>query len=290
MNSRAEGENVIKLDKSGRIKSINKATANLLGFKCKECRGKTLPELFSAQTCSTEDLQESEQKRKLERVKHEFLSMAAHDLRTFVHKISFATEIILSKNIEPDKQEELLQLLHRTSEGMIELINDLLDLTKIESGQVSLQKETVDLAPYLEELHISNLILAEKQEVSLEYDLAPDLPEVELDKKRIAQVMNNLISNAIKFSEPEQTVRVQARGLPTGIEISVSDKGPGIQKEDQAQLFKAFWQIGVGGHQKPSGTGLGLAICKKIVEMHEGEIGVDSEVGVGSRFFFRIPL
>jgi signal transduction histidine kinase len=134
-----------------------------------------------------------------------------------------------------------------------------------------------------------NRLLAERKKISLVIQGAESLPAITFDRERIRQVLNNLLSNAIKFSPPQTVVTLEARAVALGVEFSVTDQGPGIRPEDQVKLFGAFQRLSTKPTAGESSTGLGLSICKKIVELHGGTIGVDSEVGQGSRFSFILP-
>jgi signal transduction histidine kinase len=190
-------------------------------------------------------------------------------------------------------QEERLEIstmICNLSQGMMNLLNDLLDITTIESGKIDLQPTPVAMRPYLRETEYYHRLLAERKKIRLITEVADNLPVAVFDQQRIRQVLNNLLSNAIKFSPMYTVVQLQVSATPAGIEFSVLDHGQGIRAEELSRLFGAFQRTSA----KPTGgepsTGLGLSICKKIVELHGGHIGVESEVGQGSRFFFVLPL
>ncbi len=219
----------------------------------------------------------------------EFIGMAVHDLRTPLHKITLACEVLDSENISAERRKSFIQMIRRASAGMGDLINDLLDLTKIESGKITLKKEKLAVAEYLANICQENKLLAQEKDINFHWSLAQGLGSIELDPKRIGQVLNNLLSNAFKFSAPHTEVIVDAKTFEGGIEVSVIDHGPGIATEEIPKLFDAFVQSKnrpTGGEQS---TGLGLAISKKIIELHGGLIGVNSKEGAGSTFYFTIP-
>ncbi len=224
-------------------------------------------------------------------LKNEFLGMAAHDLRSPIGNIESLADLLLENDAEIGRDErlELITLIRHLSQGMMKLLNDLLDITAIESGKINLQRKPVSVPHYLMEVVHYNRLLAERKKISLVSKVAENLPMIPFDPERIRQVLNNLLSNAIKFSPMHTVVTLEAYSVPTGIEFSVTDQGQGIRPEDRSKLFDAFRR----GRTKPTAgepsTGLGLSICKKIVELHGGTIGVESEVGRGSRFFFTLP-
>jgi signal transduction histidine kinase len=225
-------------------------------------------------------------------LKNEVLGMAAHDLRSPIGNIRNLAELILDDAGEMGQEErtEIASMICNLSQGMMNLLNDLLDITTIESGKIDLQPTPVAMRPYLRETEHYHRRLAERKKIHLITEVADNLPLAVFDQQRIRQVLNNLLSNAIKFSPTHTVVRLHVGPAPDGIEFSVIDHGQGIPSEELSRLFGAFQRTSA----KPTGgepsTGLGLSICKKIVELHGGRIGVESAVGRGSRFFFVLPL
>jgi signal transduction histidine kinase len=224
-------------------------------------------------------------------LKNEFLGMAAHDLRSPISSIESLTDVLLESDAEigSDERVELITMIRQLSSGMMKLLNDLLDIAAIESGKIDLQLQSVSIPQYLTEVTSHNRLLAERKKISLVIQVAERVPAITFDRERIRQVLNNLLSNAIKFSPSQTVVALEARAVRMGVEFSVTDQGPGIRPEDQVKLFGAFQRLGTKPTAGESSTGLGLSICKKIVELHGGTIGVDSEVGRGSRFSFTLP-
>jgi signal transduction histidine kinase len=225
-------------------------------------------------------------------LKNEFLGMAAHDLRSPISNIESLADLLLESEAEirSDERLELITMIRQLSQGMMKLLNDLLDIAAIESGKIALQLTPVSIPYYLMEVANYNRLLAERKKISLVTDVAETLPVTAFDQDRIRQVLNNLLSNAIKFSPTHTVVTLEAYRMAAGVEFSVTDQGPGIQPEDQGKLFGAFQRVGPQPTAGESSTGLGLSICKKIVELHGGTIGVESTVGRGSRFYFTLPL
>jgi signal transduction histidine kinase len=224
-------------------------------------------------------------------LKNEFLGMAAHDLRSPIGNIRNLAELILDQDgeIGQDERVEVVTMIRNLSQGMMNLLNDLLDITTIESGKIDLQPTPVAMRPYLREIEHYHRLLAEHKKIQLIIEVADNLSMAVFDKERIRQVLNNLLSNAIKFSPMHTVVRLRVHPTPLGIEFSVIDQGQGIRSEEQSKLFGAFQRTSTKPTAGEHSTGLGLSICKKIVELHGGSIGVESEVGRGSRFFFILP-
>jgi signal transduction histidine kinase len=225
-------------------------------------------------------------------LKNEFLGMAAHDLRSPIGNVQSLAELILDHDVDMEQAEriEVVTMIRNLSQGMMNLLNDLLDITTIESGKIDLRPTPVAIRPYLREIEHYHRLLAERKKIHLITEVADNIPMAVFDKERIRQVLNNLLSNAIKFSPMHTVVRLRVHPTPAGIEVSVTDQGQGIRVEEQSKLFGAFQRTSTKPTAGEHSTGLGLSICKKIVELHGGSIGVESEVGRGSRFFFVLPL
>jgi signal transduction histidine kinase len=174
-----------------------------------------------------------------------------------------------------------------TCERLIRLINDILDLNKIEAGQVRLNLEPTDLAAVAQSSIESLNPLAEQSKTSLKLDKAEPLPQTEIDKDRMTQVLTNLISNAIKFSPPEGEVRVEISAEDGWVQCSVADQGCGIPEDEIGRVFGKFQQL--SNSRRKGGSGLGLAISHALISEHGGRIWVESKVNEGSRFTFRLP-
>jgi signal transduction histidine kinase len=228
----------------------------------------------------------------MNRLKNEFLGMAAHDLRSPIGNIQSLAELLLESDAKMDRQEhiELVTMIRNMSRSMMTLLNDLLDIAAIESGKIELRLTPVSIVPYLAEIVSYHRLLAEHKKIRLVTKITKGLPTVFFDKERIQQVLNNLLSNAIKFSPPHTVVTLEAYPMGAGIELAVMDQGQGIRPEELHKLFGAFQRLSTKPTAGERSTGLGLSICKKIVELHGGTIGVESEVGHGSRFYFILPI
>jgi len=228
----------------------------------------------------------------LNRQKDEFLGIAAHDLRSpLASIIGLMGMMIDSPPIREDPDlHEMFRMARGMGEGMIDLLNNYLDVTKIARGKLHTQPEWVNVADFIHEAVRFNRLQAEKRSIRLTARIEGELPLTTYDPGCLRQVFNNLVGNAIKFSAPETTIALEAAGKGDALEAAVRDQGPGIPEGEADRLFDLF----ATGENRVScevrGHGLGLAICKKIVEAHGGVIGVESEAGRGSRFYFTIPL
>jgi signal transduction histidine kinase len=220
-----------------------------------------------------------------------FLGTAAHDLRTPITIIRGYTDLLLDPRTSGESAREFVELIRDTAQEMLDLLNSLLDITAIQSGKVMLQPDIVDVYAFIGRVVKLNRRMGEQKSIALLTNVADGLPHFMFDRSRIEQVMNNLISNAFKFSHSETRVIVGARLVNDGeyLEFDVVDEGQGIPPDELDKLFTAFQKVS----PKPTGsersTGLGLSICKRLVELHYGVIGVESAVGAGSRFWFRLP-
>ncbi len=223
--------------------------------------------------------------------KSEFLANMSHELRTPLNAILGYTELILD-NIYgevPEKIREVLERLDKNGRHLLSLINDVLDLSKIEAGQLVLSLDEYSMADVIQTVITSVEALAAEKNLKLNVTVPADLKIGRGDQQRIAQVLLNLVGNAIKFTERGE-VKVEVGVSNETFLISVIDTGPGILAADQKKIFKEFQQADGSSTRKKGGTGLGLSIAKRIVEMHGGQIWVESIPGKGSNFRFTLPL
>ena len=237
-------------------------------------------------------LQDMTPLEEVERQRNEFLAMVSHELRTPLTTIIGCTSVVL-RSTDPLHISELLQYFRMIDEqsGLLrDLVNNLLDMTRIEAGALSVTPKPIDLDTLVEEAKTAFLRRGPRNTV--EVDLDPDLPLIEADGRRIAQVLNNLFSNASKYSPETSTIRVTASPDDLHLAVSVTDEGRGIPPEQLDRLFRKFSRLDDnGGQRKVAGEGLGLAICKGIVEAHGGRIWAESEgEGWGTRITFTIPV
>ena len=227
----------------------------------------------------------------LNELKNEFLGIAAHDLRNPIGNIYSYTDMLLEDIRAKLDEEHLLYLgsIRSLSETMLAMLDDLLDLSAIESGKLNLNRESCDVAALLQSTRDLHRRAASEKEIELRLEVTPGIPPLPLDGLKMQQAIGNLISNAIKFSLPGSSVRISARQDDEGVEIAVADQGQGIPKEEQAQLFEPFHKTSVKGTAGEKSTGLGLSIVKKIVCGHGGRVGVESEPGEGTTFTIALP-
>jgi signal transduction histidine kinase len=225
------------------------------------------------------------------RHKSEFLANMSHELRTPLNAIIGFSQVMKQRLFGEinEKQEEYLDDILSSGNHLLDLINDVLDLSKVEAGQVELEVAPFSLSEALERGVVMVRERAAKNGVQVGLELAPDVDEVRADERRIRQVVFNLLSNAVKFTPAGGNVVVATEQGDGEVLVSVADTGPGIAPEDQGRIFEEFQQTEVGVRQR-EGTGLGLALSKRLVELHGGRIWVESEPGKGSRFAFTLPI
>jgi PAS domain S-box-containing protein len=232
------------------------------------------------------------ERRKVDRMKNEFVSTVSHELRTPVTSIRGSLGLLAGGVVGklPAKARQLVKIANDNSERLINLINDILDIEKMESGNMRFSFRSCSLSAILDSALVSNQGYG--AEFGVRFHLKRTIPNVEVwaDPDRIAQVMSNLLSNAAKFSGPGSIVDVGATRLGDSIRISVTDRGPGVPEEFHDKIFGKFSQADASDKRRIGGSGLGLSIAKLIVEQHAGAIGFDSIAGKGTTFFFDLPM
>jgi signal transduction histidine kinase len=243
---------------------------------------------------SEEQIKTIEKLQEVDRLKSEFLTSMSHELRTPLNSIiGFADVIIQGIDGEvSDLAFNDVNLIYNSGQHLLALINDILDINKIEAGMLELVPEPLDVRTVVGDVLAATSSLLKDKPVELIVNIANDLPEVHADKLRLNQILLNLVSNAIKFTKKGEIV-IEAEVFednPHQMFICVIDEGIGIPKDKFGTIFNRFSQADSSTTREYGGTGLGLPICKQLAEMHGGTIGVESEVGVGSKFFFTIPL
>lgn len=254
----------------------------------------------------TKELEQAyEALKKLDRIKTDFLSTVSHELRTPLTSILGFSNMIqsrLEKSIVPliteedakeakamDKIQRNVGIIITESERLTSLINDVLDIAKLEAGKVEWKKEPVSIAEVIEHGLNATSSLFETKKLAINKEIEADLPQVSADKDRIIQVVINLISNAVKFTE-KGSITLRAKKQEGAIEVSVLDTGIGIPEAELHLVFEKFKQVGDTLTDKPKGTGLGLPICRQIIEQHQGKIGVRNRIEGGSEFYFTLPI
>ena len=224
--------------------------------------------------------------------KSEFLANMSHELRTPLNAIIGFSEALDERYFGElnDKQAEYVKDIHASGRHLLSLINDILDLSKIEAGRMDLDLSEFDLPGAIDNALTLVRERAERHGLSLERELDPALGTVRADERKVKQILLNLLSNAVKFTPEGGRITVRARQNGTLLEVDVVDTGVGIAPEDQAAVFEEFRQVGNDIAAKAQGTGLGLALTKRFVELHGGTIGLESEPGKGTTFTFTLPL
>ncbi len=224
------------------------------------------------------------------RHKSEFLANMSHELRTPLNAILGFSQVLQHRLFGEinEKQDEYLDDILVSGHHLLSLINDVLDLSKVEAGQVELEIAAFSLGQALERGVVMVREPAIENRVQISLELGPDVNRVRGDERRVRQIVFNVLSNAVKFTPAGGSVAVAAANVNGEVHVSVTDTGPGIATEDQKRIFEEFQQTDFGVQQR-EGTGLGLALSKRLVELHGGRIWVESEPGHGSRFVFTLP-
>jgi PAS domain S-box-containing protein len=232
--------------------------------------------------------------KSLNEQKNSLLGMAAHDIRNPLAVIMLCSDMLTSQAGKPGYKNMGLKMAHRIKQNaqfMLQMVNDLLDVSKIEAGKLSLECTACNMRDLIRERMPMYRQSAAMKGVTVRSRCVSSLPAAYADRSRITQVLDNLVSNALKFSHSGTRVMVKAQQEGTTIHVAVADQGQGIPKDERQRLFLPFSRTSVRGTAGESSTGLGLAICRKIVEGHPGgRIEVESEVGKGSTFSFWLPV
>ncbi|MBS1538638.1 MAG: GAF domain-containing sensor histidine kinase [Bacteroidetes bacterium] len=233
----------------------------------------------------------NEELKRLDELKNVFLGIAAHDLRNPISSIRGIAEMMLDERFELTNEEkkEFLSDIYDQSNFMLNLLNDLLDITTIESGKFLLNIVPIQSDEYFEQILERHLKLAEPKETNIIIENV-DKGLINADVARFRQIVDNLISNAVKFSPPKSTIKIRVLLREPYWKIEVQDEGPGITEKDREKLFQDFAKLSAQPTGGEKSTGLGLSIVRKIVNAHGGKIGVDSEPGHGATFWFTIPV
>lgn len=228
----------------------------------------------------------------LNKIKNQFLGIAAHDLRSPLGVIIGYSDYILDDDNGHFSKEHVMMLnaILTSSEFMLRLINNLLDVSAIESGNMELELSKTDLSSLIKRNVALNKVIAQKKNIQIHFNDPGQISEILIDSGKIEQVLNNLISNAVKYSFPDTTVQVNVSQNDSEVIVSVTDQGQGIPELELGKLFKPFEKTSVQSTAGEKSTGLGLSIVKNLVLGHRGRIWVESKVGEGSTFYFSLPL
>jgi two-component system sensor histidine kinase GlrK len=228
----------------------------------------------------------------VDKMKSDFFSSMSHELRTPLTSIKEGISLLREGvgGAVPEKQKRLLAILSEESKRLIDLVNSLLDLSKMEAGMMTYTFQPGNLAPLIERATTEVIPLIEARKITLKTKIDEKLPVIKIDREKILQVLRNLIGNAVKFTPEGGQVRVVARLMNRGVEVSVSDTGPGITKESLTTIFEKFHQAPFKHSGSIKGTGLGLAIVKHVITAHGGRVWAESEPGQGSSFIFILQV
>jgi PAS domain S-box-containing protein len=226
------------------------------------------------------------------RTKSEFLANMSHELRTPLNSVIGFSDLLLLETFGElnEKQKRHVSNVSNSGKHLLNLINDILDLSKVEAGKMEFYVENIIIADLLDDVMKIVSPLASKKSIILISNIDPQLVSIKADRKKLKQVLLNLLSNAIKFTPEHGKVTIESKRHVENVRFEVKDTGIGISKKDQAILFNEFTQIDSAQNREYEGTGLGLALVRRFVEMHEGNVWVESELEQGSSFYFEIPV
>ena len=226
------------------------------------------------------------------KAKSEFIANMSHELRTPLNAIIGFSDMLAHRTVKnPDKVVQYAEYIQQAAEHLLALINGILDVSKIQAGQLGVDIEPVDLAAVLQPCLLITDAKAKEKNIVIEYNIDPNLPLLAADPLRMKQIMINLLSNAVKFTPEWGRVRVEAIVKdPRFVTISVSDTGPGMTPEEIAIALRPFGQVEAGFNKRHEGTGLGLPIASALANLHKGDLKVTSAKGAGTRVTVLIPL
>lgn len=225
----------------------------------------------------------------LNKLKNQFIGIAAHDLRNPLMRIKLCAEMLSEDDNDQKTEKEFKTIIYSSAEYMTNLIDDLLSVNQIETGHLKLNKEKTDIKEFFSETRNTFLPIANKKKVDLKVTYNGEVGSFIIDQFRMKQVCENILSNAIKFSNAGSKIEIMISDVEDIVEIKFIDEGIGIDKEKLEELFKPFSKISSTGTEGEKGTGLGLVIVKNIIELHNGTIEVSSEKGNGTTFTIKIP-
>ena len=272
-------------------KALSRVKEGMYGEKIKYTSEDEIGELVASFNIMSDTIKEKEEEaKKTDIAKDEFLAMITHELKTPLVPIQGYSDILLNEHLGKlnPQQKERLSIIKSSSETLLGIISDLLDVQKLEIGQLRMKKDDSDIKDSILKSVNALAPQAEKNEIQL-ISNAENLT-IYHDSERIKQVLTNLIKNAMIAVEPQKgKIEIIMEGKPSEIQISVKDNGMGIPQDKQKDLFKKFYQVDTTLTRERGGSGLGLAICRGIIENHGGKIFVESKVGEGTKFTFTIP-
>jgi signal transduction histidine kinase len=234
--------------------------------------------------------EKNEELKTLVSTRDQFLNMAIHDLRSPLSIIKGYLELLNHQNMSPSSIQHVSQVIEKNTTHMLALVNDLLGISKLNSISMTLEKEEVNMSCLLLDETQGQNIIASQKDIQLHIDIPQQLPHIIGDPRRLTEVFQNLLSNAIKFTERGKHIYVSTKTTPRELVISIKDEGQGIPSHELPKLFKSFERISTKATEGEASTGLGLSIVKKLIELHDGSVHVESEIGKGSTFTVQLPL
>jgi signal transduction histidine kinase len=274
------------VDAAGRLAAGDRSTrVEVGGLSETAMLGKAFNEM------ATELELEASERDRLDRMKDEFVLTASHELRSPLTSVQgFAELLMMDRDSLTQRQVETVEIILDNCRHLVRLLNDLLDLARSDAGRLAIRPRPTRLASLVEEVVRTMRAQTDASEQTLTEEIEPNMPLVEVEPDRIRQILVNLVTNAHEYSPERASIQVTARVADGGVEISVTDNGPGIPSAQMEHIFERFVRGDAGLTQRVGGTGLGLAISKSLVELHGGTIAVDSEVDRGSTFTVWLPL
>ncbi|NQT75572.1 MAG: ATP-binding protein [Candidatus Omnitrophica bacterium] len=255
-----------------------------------ENQKKEMQELKQALLKANQDIE------KLLKVKSDFVSIISHELRTPLTSIKESVSLVLDEIVGPlnEEQKKFLGITKNNIDRLVKAITDILDFSKLESGRITMHKRKLNINDVIKDVYNETKKAAEEKNLRFDLELSDGMEPVWLDPDRIAQALKNLISNAIKFNKENGEIKIHSRKVEMdgkeAVRVSVEDKGIGISKEELNNLFKDFNPLDSSMTRRHRGIGLGLAVCKGIIDLHGGDVWVESEKGAGSRVIFTLPI
>ena len=233
-----------------------------------------------------------EELRRLIRINKVFLSIINHEMRTPLTAIIGYTDLLLDKALVSADAQEMVESIRRNSERLLALVNDILDISRLENGRLLIVRQNLDIRSVVDQTLAAIRSLADNKHIAIRANIPPGLPDVYGDPTRVGQILTNLLSNAVKYTPDWGKVTIEARKQDDAdmIEVSIRDDGIGIPSDQLGTVFDRFHRVERAETRNTIGTGLGLFITKGLVEAHDGEIWVESEEGQGSCFYFTLPM
>lgn len=229
--------------------------------------------------------------KEIEKMKSSFISIVSHELRTPLTSLLGFSEILLIRDVDEEKKKEFLKIINSESQRLVDLVNDVLDLSRIESGRLELKKQEIDIGPIIKNVIEMLKVITQKHNFIIE--IPENLPLIFADREKVLQILQNIIDNAIKYSPEGGNIDIKIEKESNEfILVSISDEGLGISEQEIGKIFQPFYRIKTQQTEGIRGTGLGLSIVKNLIEMHNGNIWVKSpgEKGKGTTFYFTLPV